>query len=59
MSMTKEIQAIVTMRREALQDLIKASEGVLDLLNTYKKCDGTEDEFNTLRVIVTNAKRVA
>lgn len=56
--MVKDIQAIIIERREALQDLIKASEGVLDLMNTYKKIDGTEEEFNILRVITANAKKI-
>jgi len=57
-TMVKDIQAIIIERREALQDLIKASEGVLDLMNTYKKIDGTEEEFNILRVITANAKKI-
>ena len=56
--MMKEIQEIVKLRHEALQDLLHASENVLDLVNTYKKCDGTEQEFNVLRVIVNNAKQI-
>jgi hypothetical protein len=56
--MNKEIQEIIIARREALEDLLKAVHGVLDYMNIYKKMDGTEEEFNVLRVIYTNVKNV-
>jgi len=56
--MIKEIQEIVKLRREALQDLLVATREVLDYMNTYKKMDGTEQEFNQLRIIYNNARQV-
>lgn len=56
--MIKEIQEIVKLRHEALQDLLVATREVLDYMNTYKRMDGTEEEFNQLRVIYENARKV-
>ena len=51
-----DIRQITTLRREALQDLTYAVQGVLDYMNTYQKADGTEQEFNVLRVMYQRAK---
>jgi len=56
--MMKEIQEIVKLRHEALQDLLRATEDVLNLINNCNKFDGTEPEFNVLRIIYNNAKQV-
>jgi len=55
-NITKEIQAIVSARHEALQNLIKTSEAILDLVNTYGKCDGTEEEFDNLKTALARVR---